>query len=358
MEKTRNLKFLVPALLAALVLAFAGCDNGSSVEEENDAPVATETPKEAEPEAEDKKEEEDAAEEEEPAAEEEEDLGYKPPVLPASVGEDPFKGKLFINEDGEESYEFTSDGYFIHHYYEDEQDYIAEKYKYTYNATTKLLYLRLIAKICDDTETDNLYTYSEFVEYMTNHTEELGIESEDELSEKLQMYIDNFESLYISKAEASGNNLLYTEDYHTEILSFYDTETWSFYFYDIDSQSKYISLHTRYADEAEGLSEYNFGYTDSYLPNRPYLTYVDENNHEMKFQTLKITNGNPTNEIEKTYNLKYTLTLNDGVFTLTIWGADESTKESLSGYDAESNPNPTFTLKTRIKTYTFTLVTK
>ena len=72
MKKTRNLKFLVPALLAALVLAFAGCDNGSSVEEENDTPVATETPKEAEPEAEDKKEEEAAAEEEEPAAEEEE----------------------------------------------------------------------------------------------------------------------------------------------------------------------------------------------------------------------------------------------------------------------------------------------
>jgi len=44
MKKTRNLKFLVPALLAALVLAFAGCDNGTSLEEDTNTDTPQETP--------------------------------------------------------------------------------------------------------------------------------------------------------------------------------------------------------------------------------------------------------------------------------------------------------------------------
>jgi len=350
MKKTRNLKFLVPALLAALVLAFAGCDNGTSLEEDTNTDTPQETPVEtpAETPKEETKVEEPAAEEEE-VDEEETDSSSK---LPASVGEDPFKGKLFKDEDGEVGYEFTSDGYIIYHLYKENEDIECSKNQYSYNATSKILYLKYVSTIYDAIDDFVLRTKSELTEYLTTHAEELGYDSED-LENMLQNIKEGFSKIFIMKAEASGNNLLLTERYYVEIPSFYDTENWSFSFKDVTNPIyKQILLHNQYQEYInKDIDQNNFGYTDSYFNGRYYLTDVNETTHVMTFSHYN-------NKELISYNVNYTITLDDGVFTLTICGADDNTKEHLEGYNADTNPNPTFTLKTETQTDTYTLVTE
>lgn len=222
----KKILFTTVAIFAALSL-FISCYPSTGVSSQNEEvqetskETAQETSKDAPQEApeETKTATPDTVTENPSEAVENEDT-LKRPVLPASVGEDPFKGKSYHGGTGER-YEFRTDGTFTYTFDHQKNFY---KYDYTYNANTKILTQRFAAI---PVEGEEPYTYEEAVEYFTGlkfpDDKDLfrDVLTEEDFKIKVQNALkqikDWFEQEIINLAWFEGSELFLNPEPYTEL---------------------------------------------------------------------------------------------------------------------------------------------
>ena len=326
-------------MAALAVFAFISCENGASLEEDTNTDTPQETPVETP--AETPKEEEKV---EEPAAEEEEDLGYTPPVLPASVGEDPFKGKTYIDSSNYDIYIFGSDGTVLHQRNSENIIEDMEKYNYTYNSQTQVMYLALIAKREDiNVDEPHLWTFLENKNYYLsfNYEDYADIITEEEFNEEITDAINDlkekFESMETWGVVESGNTIEITESYYVSLPESF-----------LDSGLLLNSTETyNYSNQIQADFEKNkISIQKASAETNYYITSMTSDSISAK--------QNDDNVI----TLSYTAAVEKGFIVLSITGADEESNSKLTVINDENdNPIYNYTLKNRQYTETYTLVT-
>ena len=175
---------------------------------------------------------------------------YTPPELPTPVGEDPFKGKIYVEDNDDIKYVFSTDGKM--EYYKDTSSNAIPEYKlnqkfdYTYNATEGIFYARVTAISIYN---DSVLTYPEIVthykalkyEDMVNPKNPAYTEQEfyNLVDSMLLEFKTGFETLLTWKVDIQGNTVKILNPYFSEkpdlkktIVSFKGDDT-----------STFISIH-------------------------------------------------------------------------------------------------------------------
>ena len=341
----KKIKCLALTTFAAFALIFAGCENGASLEEDTntDTPQETpvETPAETTPEPEEEKEaEEEKKEEEDKQKDSEEDLGYTPPTLPASVGEDPFKGKTYCKEVGSNSsynyyYKFYEDGtvlyYAIYNSTSEKED--RTKFYYTYNADTKIMYLSVIASALDEPD---MLTFKEWKEKYVWEDYKDDFASEEEFNTAIAEYLEDiktyFEELNTWKVEDSNGTLTIIDPYFTAAPQ--------------ELLNSNLSLKC-YST--------NFNIFADFEKNKITI----QNDFEHPYIITSITSDTICSKRsdEDVLTLSYTLRCEDGYLKLTISGKDSDSTAKLRPVNS-SEENPEYILSNTQNTDTYTLVTE
>ncbi|MCR4631700.1 MAG: hypothetical protein K5786_08710 [Treponema sp.] len=334
------MKKTIFSIMAALaVFAFISCDNGTSLEEDTNTDTPQETPVETP--AETPKEETKV---EEPAAEEEEDLGYTTPVLPSSVGEDPFKGKTYIDSSNYDIYKFGSDGTVLHQINSENIIEDMEKYNYTYNSQTQVMNLALIAKREDiDVDEPHLWTFLENKNYYLsfNYEDYADILTEEEFNEEITDVINNlkkkFESMETWGVVESGNTIEISETYYVSLPESF-----------LDSGLQLTSTET---------DTYNNQIQADFEKNKIKITKA-ANHTDYSITSMTSNRISAKLNDDDVITLSYTATVENGFIVLSITGADEESNSKLTVIKDESgNPIYNYTLKNRQYKEIYTLVT-
>lgn len=342
----KKIKCLALTTFAAFALIFAGCDNAATLEEDSGTDsTQTETPAETTPEPEEEKEtEEEKKEEEDKQKDSEEDLGYTPPTLPASVGEDPFKGKTYIDSSNYDIYKFGSDGTVLHQQNSGNIIEDMEKYNYTYNSQTQVMNLALIAKREDiDVDEPHLWTFLEnknyflslnYEDYAAQYTEE---EFNEEITDMINLLKEKFESMETWGVVESGNTIEILEPYYVSLPESF-----------LDSDLLLNSTETdNYSNQIQADFEKNK------ISIRKASTQTDYSITSMTSNSISAKQND-----DNVITLSYTATVENGFIVLSITGADEESNSKLTVINDENdNPIYNYTLKNRQYKETYTLVT-
>lgn len=276
-------------------------------------------------------------------SEADDDLGYTAPTLPESVGEDPFKGKCFINTLHGEKYDFGTDGTYIRYIAAKNNDtYIPlTKSKYSYNADSNLIY----SSITEANFTGSgLLSFSEF----------LSVTADDD---DIEMAKKEFGKSIIIKAElTSDNQLSVIEPYYIEVPELTEVTQMRANYNNTTielllSHSKELTIRTQRNKTkdngtsavfnvktvydiiditedtiiAKEKSKGEYEATDGYHPEEDYIAIALENPATIRvvYKNAKVENG---------------------LFSITISGKDSSSKLAMKA-DSDTSSNPTYELK-------------
>lgn len=244
---------------------------------------------------------------------------YHAPSLPKSQGTDSFKGKTFISKN--EKFVFNDDNTVVEYYFHDFENGVplyspSFKYEYSYNESSKLMYLRIIEMEADD----KLIPIPELISLYLDTIKDCSEEDYELYNVQLQDYISEFNKLNIWKIEYSDNTISLQENYYTEIPDFVNSK-WNFesvksennkapyvYVYSFLSRSPFASTTKHLGAYISFSSNYSGKVTD--IKNNIFYVELDNN----------------TSENKTSLEFSYTLTLNDGRLALKLTAANTSTK--------------------------------
>ncbi len=326
----KKLTIILPLLFAALV--FSGCkDPANGVEPETNRVEEKQEP------VDEVKTEENPENEEEPKENEPEDknFGYQAPSLPESQGTDFFKGKTFVNENSK--FVFNDDNTVVE--YADSHP--LNKYEYTYNESSKLMYLRITETTFD--KDDKLIPLTECISLEIAKFDSLTEEDYEIYEEVLKFDISEiFNKLYIWKMELADNTLSMQKTYYTEIPNLLDS-TWSF-----DSKKSEEKDNLAYVYVYSFLSKRPFASTTKHLG--AYLSISSSTSSfggtvtDIKNDIFYVELVNNYSEEKTSLEFSYTLTLNNGILALKLSAANDSTKAFVK--TITGNPETSFELFT------------
>ena len=264
-------------------------------------------------------------------------ISYTTPVLPENVGTDPFKGNSYIK--GDTKYEFCDNGILNEYYKRDDNFEILAEYKYTYNSNTGILSARYNRLGYDN----KLYTLSEFMEYAFGEEADANFEDEEEKKYFYDLYLNNykylFEHSFTMKAVLDDDNSLSLQtEFYKEIPSFDELKAGNIHFTNSNIEFSFGAADF-YGTDFLGYIELRFGQFSSFditeITSNKITAYTDEydEEHNKTGNTIPLT-------------LSYTInTPVDGILSITITGADDSSKELLKA-ETESSLE-SYTLKTK-----------
>ena len=322
----KKLTIILPLLFAALV--FSGCkDPANGVEPETNRVEEKQEP------VNEVKTEENPENEEEPKENEPEDknFGYQAPSLPESQGTDFFKGKTFVNENSK--FVFNDDNTVVE--YSGVYPYCI--YEYSYNESSKLMYLRIVEMEADD----KLIPIPELISLYLDIIKDCSEEDYELYTVQLQDYISEFNKLNIWKIEYSDNKISLQENYYTEIPDFVNSK-WLFESIKSENhKSPYVYVYSF-------LSKRPFASTTKHLG--AYLSISSSTSSfggtvtDIKNDIFYVELVNNYSEEKTSLEFSYTLTLNNGILALKLSAANDSTKAFVK--TITDNPETSFELFT------------
>ena len=276
-------------------------------------------------------------------SEADDDLGYTAPTLPESVGEDPFKGKCFINTLHGEKYDFGTDGTYIRYIAARNSDTYTPltKSKYSYNADSNLIY----SSITEVNFTGSgLLSFSEFLSVTTDDDDiemakkEFGksiiikaeLTSDNQLSVIEPYYMEVPELTEVTQMRANYNNttiellLSYSKELTIRTQRNKTKDNGTSAVFNVKTVYDIINI-TEDTIIAKEKSKGEYEATDGYHPEEDYIAIALENPATIRvvYKNAKVENG---------------------LFSITISGEDSSSKLAMKA-DSDTSSNPTYELK-------------
>lgn len=276
-------------------------------------------------------------------SEAEDDLGYTAPTLPESVGEDPFKGKCFINTLHGEKYDFGTDGTYIRYIAARNSDTYTPltKSKYSYNADSNLIY----SSITEANFTGSgLLSFSEFLSVTADDDDiemakkkfgksiiiKAELTSDNQLSVIEPYYIEVPELTEVTQMRANYNNttiellLSYSKELTIRTQRNKTKDNGTSAVFNVKTVYDIIDI-TENTIIAKEKSKGEYEATDGYHPEEDYIAIALENPATIRvaYKNAKVENG---------------------LFSVTISGEDSSSKLAMKA-DSDTSSNPTYELK-------------
>ena len=327
MKKITKLTALVAVLSLTLVLA--GCQNPASdtnpAEETKTSQPGT-TPPAPAPAA--------------PAVTTSSNNEFRPPVLPSSVGENIFKNQTYIQNQEGNQYIYSFDG-------EDTLLYTIirvnsapdnrSRYKYTYDAVNKVMYLYHLAGAFDG---ELMMTYQEWMNFILSIRYEDYIATDpnmtrEEFDNEVANYINltkrDFEELLVWKVEESNNTLSISTPCYASVP---DTLL-----------NSNIQLYFNYNGSTGNSIQADF---------EKNKIKISRNYNIATYNITSMSNGiiSARKTDDDTINLSYTVRCEEGKLVLSVSGSDSDSSTKLD--ITNGNTNPPFELRTRMRTDQYT----